>query len=168
MSDLKSDTKGLSLSRAREALHRREELLALLARDVGVTGGQRLGNAVRHVVLEQLRRNAFERGFHGEMAYLARHRDARRRVDGPEILEGARSVVCLASRYTRKDQDSPFATLIARYARGRDYHGFLKKKLRKLARFVESLEPGVKARAISDDAPVLERAWAARSGLGAS
>src|SRR5262249_18003347 len=54
--------------------------------------------------------------------------------------------------------------MIARYARGRDYHNGVRKKLRRLAAFVRGL--GADARPLIDDAPILERAWAARAGLG--
>jgi epoxyqueuosine reductase len=101
------------------------------------------------------------------MGYLAEHAAARARVDGDEILAGARTVVCLARRYDRDDAADPgLSPLVARYARGRDYHGFLKKKLRQLAKFVRGLAEGTQARALCDTAPVLERAWAARAGLG--
>jgi epoxyqueuosine reductase len=58
------------------------------------------------------------------------------------------------------------ASYIARYARGSDYHNHLRRRLRRLAAFVRTLAPGTGARPMSDDAPVLERAWAARAGLG--
>ncbi|HEY1958929.1 MAG TPA: tRNA epoxyqueuosine(34) reductase QueG [Polyangiaceae bacterium] len=111
------------------------------------------------------------RGFHGEMSWLARdEEDVRKDVRSHRILEGARSVICLASAYQRSAEDEahdpPLAKLVARYARGRDYHNGLKKKLRKLAAFVRTLEEGASARPLSDDAPILERAWAARAGLG--
>jgi epoxyqueuosine reductase len=112
-------------------------------------------------------------GMHGEMGWLARHRHARERLDGDAILPGARSVVCLARRYQRpagdENEDPETARTIARYARGRDYHGFLRQRVRRLASFIRTLgdaEHPVRARPISDDAPVLERAWAARAGLG--
>jgi epoxyqueuosine reductase/LAO/AO transport system ATPase len=113
-------------------------------------------------------------GYHGEMGWLAEHGDVRARLDGEGILPGARSVVCVARRYQRpasaEASDPPLAQTIARYARGRDYHNFLKKQLRKLGAFIEALgdELGVPVhtRALSDTAPVLERAWAARAGLG--
>jgi epoxyqueuosine reductase len=107
-------------------------------------------------------------GMHGTMAYLAEHREARRRLDGDAILPGAKSVLCLASRYGRPGEGAGQGVVggIARYARGRDYHGFLRKRLRKLADYVRGLAPGASARALVDTAPVLERAWAARSGLG--
>jgi epoxyqueuosine reductase len=112
-------------------------------------------------------------GMHGEMAWLARNRDARSRLDGDEILPGARSVVCLARRYQRPLADereaSETARSIARYARGRDYHGFLRQRVRRLAAFIRTLgspEHPAEARPLCDDAPVLERAWASRAGLG--
>jgi epoxyqueuosine reductase len=115
-------------------------------------------------------RDFVARGRHGAMDWLAEHAEARRRLDGEAILAGARSVVCVGRRYARtaaaEEEDPPLARGIARYARGQDYHVFLRKKLRKLAAFVRTLAPGVEARAFLDTEPVLERAWAARAGLG--
>ena len=102
-------------------------------------------------------------GMHGEMQWLADLPEARKRLDGEHILPGAKTVVCLARRYGRAaDPDGP----IARYARGRDYHNGMRKKLRKLAAFARTLGAGVTARPLCDQEPILERAWAARSGLG--
>jgi epoxyqueuosine reductase len=55
---------------------------------------------------------------------------------------------------------------IARYARGGDYHNHLRRRVRKLAAFMRTLGTGTRARPMTDDAPILERAWAARAGLG--
>jgi epoxyqueuosine reductase len=114
-----------------------------------------------------------DEGMHGSMAWLAASREARRRVDDDHILAGAKSVICVAQRYGRTAEeeahDPLLAQSIARYARGRDYHNGLRKKLRKLARLVRTLgttEQPVEARPMCDDAPILERAWAARAGLG--
>ena len=112
-----------------------------------------------------------EQGYHGGMHYLAEAREARRRLDEDSILLGAKSIVCLAVRYTRQNesQDSPTSQLIARYARGLDYHGFVSRKTRKLAAFLRRLGTEthpIEARPMCDTAPVLERAWAARAGLG--
>ncbi len=115
-----------------------------------------------------------EAGLHGAMRYVAEHRDVRARLDTKEILEGARSVVCLARRYQRdsaaESRDPPLAKLVARYARGQDYHNFLRRKLRKLAAFLRTFRDSsgapARARPLCDDAPILERAWAARAGLG--
>jgi epoxyqueuosine reductase len=108
-------------------------------------------------------------GKHGKMAYLAEPREARRRLDTDAILEGARSIVCVAERYAGVDpaaSDEGIVRHIARYARGGDYHNHLRRRVRKLAAFIRTLEPDVRARPMTDDAPVLERAWAARAGLG--
>ncbi len=109
---------------------------------------------------------ALAEGLHGPLDYLARNVDVRARVDTDAILEGARSVIVVGARYDRPDDgdDPPLAQKIARYARGHDYHGFLRKKIRKLAEFVRAF--GAEARPMSDTAPVLERAWAARAGIG--
>jgi epoxyqueuosine reductase len=107
---------------------------------------------------------------HGNMDYLAANREARRRLDSEAILPGAKSVICLARSYRRpaaeQAADPPLAKLCATYARGHDYHNHLRKKLRALARFVRTLGDAVVARPLCDEEPVLERAWAVRSGLG--
>jgi epoxyqueuosine reductase len=112
-------------------------------------------------------------GMHGEMGYLADHEGVRQRVASPSILADAKTVICVATDYARGERESadpPLAKGIARYARGRDYHGFLRKRVRRLADFVRRMsaqgQPLVRARAFCDTAPLLERAWAARSGLG--
>lgn len=109
-------------------------------------------------------------GMHGAMGWLGDDVEARRRLDGEAILPGARTVVCVARRYGRPAEDEatdpPLARTIARYARGQDYHNHLRKKVRRLAAFVRTLGPDVRARPLIDVEPILERAWAARSGIG--
>jgi epoxyqueuosine reductase len=112
-------------------------------------------------------------GMQGEMGWLAKYAAVRERLDGEGILPGARSVVCVARRYQRppddEAKDAETAQRIARYARGRDYHGFLRRRLRRLATFIRELgEPDrpAMARPLCDEEPVLERAWAAKAGLG--
>jgi len=112
-------------------------------------------------------------GMHGSMDWLASNREARRRVDTDHVLAGAKTVICLAQPYARgvddEANDPPVASAIARYARGRDYHNWLRRRLRRLATFVRALgtaEAPVEARPLCDQEPVLERAWAARAGLG--
>ena len=109
-----------------------------------------------------------KRGAHGRMAFLADDPEARRGVDHKRFVPGARTVICTATR-TTAEQGEGVEALIARYARGRDYHNALRRKLRKLARFVMTLghaDEEVVARGYVDAAPMLERAYAARSGLG--
>lgn len=109
-------------------------------------------------------------GRHGAMGYLGDNVEARRRLDTADILEGARSIVCVGRRYARpradEERDPPLAKGIAHYARGQDYHVFLRKKLRRLASFLKASGPGVRARVLQDIEPILERAWAVRAGIG--
>ncbi len=143
----------------------------LVRREAERLGFDAVGFARADVPLDRdhARYQAFlEEGMHGQMEYLAENVEARRRLDTDAILPGARSVICLARSYQRADdhRDPALARGIARYARGQDYHGVVRKKLRRLAAFVRSLGEGVQARPLIDDAPVLERAWAGRAGLG--
>ena len=132
-----------------------------------------IASAEASVDLEMQRYDAFiAAGMHGEMEFLARHRDARARVNGEGVLLGAKSVVCVARRYPRRiAPDTGVTGGIALYARGRDYHRFIRRRLRRLASLLRGLDgpPGtgpVRARPLCDEEPVLERAWAARAGLG--
>jgi epoxyqueuosine reductase len=134
-------------------------------------GFDAVGVARADVPLEEdfARFEAFVRaGYHGTMGYLAEHGTVRHSLSGPGILPGAKSVVCVAQRYAVRLPGEPPGIVgrIARYARGLDYHNHVRRRLRKLADFVRSLEPGATARPLVDTAPVLERAWAARAGLG--
>jgi epoxyqueuosine reductase len=105
-------------------------------------------------------------GLHGDMAWLADNADVRRDLRGPGILDDARSVIVCALSYHRGGEGSPMpGAVVARYARGGDYHNFLRKKLRRLAAWLRR-EFGARARPLVDTAPVLERAWARRAGVG--
>lgn len=108
-------------------------------------------------------------GRHGQMEWLAR--DPARRADPARVLPGCRSVVVLAMNYQVPEEaerrDPPPAGKVARYARGRDYHRVMEKKLRKLARFLDEHGPtGTQSKPYVDYGPVMERQWAARAGLG--
>jgi len=108
-------------------------------------------------------------GYHGEMAYMAR--TAALREDPRRLLPGCRSVVAVAMSYHTSQPSStapapPGTVWISRYAWGRDYHKLLKKRLIRLGRWLAETSPGASWRAAVDTAPVLEREWAARSGLG--
>jgi epoxyqueuosine reductase len=104
-------------------------------------------------------------GLHGKMAYMENHFE--KRVDPTQLVEGAKSVISLSYNYFNpvkpKDESAP---KIAMYALGSDYHLVIKDKLELLLRYVQEMEPAVTGRCFVDSAPVLEKAWAKRSGLG--
>lgn len=102
---------------------------------------------------------------HATMAWMARDPD--KRSDPERLLPGCKSVVALAINYGPEDGgDAPERTgRVARYARGRDYHKTLGRKLKDLAAWLTA-ESGLPSRTFVDTGPVLERAWAERAGLG--
>jgi epoxyqueuosine reductase len=106
------------------------------------------------------------RGFHGRMSYMAR--DPQRRADPRLLLPSAKSVVSVALNYFRpeKHSDAPEAGKISRYAWGDDYHDVLRDKLKSLLEWVCERAPGVEGKICVDSAPAMDKAWAARAGLG--
>ncbi len=107
-------------------------------------------------------------GKHGEMGYLAEHLDARLNPD--LVLEGARSAIVVADLYHTRDASpdvpEPGRGRVARYARGRDYHASIKKRLHAACDVLQGEHPGHTFRAFTDTAPVMERELAARAGIG--
>ncbi|HUB06392.1 MAG TPA: tRNA epoxyqueuosine(34) reductase QueG, partial [Myxococcales bacterium] len=106
-----------------------------------------------------------ERGDAAGMSYM-RERVAER-LDPGRIVRGARSVVAVAMSYFRpQDEGDPLLRRVARYARGRDYHLFLRRRVRKLRRRLLELCPGSRVHPTVDTSPVMEKVWAQRAGLG--
>jgi epoxyqueuosine reductase len=104
-------------------------------------------------------------GGEADMAWLRTQREER--LDPRRLLPGARSVVALALGYDGAGAEPPpGAGEVARYARGRDYHAVMKKKLKALLAELRSRDPDVRTWAAADLAPVMEKAWAERAGIG--
>jgi len=99
------------------------------------------------------------------MGYMERHFD--KRLDPRRLVPGAKSVVSLLLNYhTDKTQVDPKAPKISTYAYGTDYHFVLKEKLKKLMQLIHTEIGEVNGRVFVDSAPVMDKAWAAKSGLG--
>ncbi|WP_075559521.1 tRNA epoxyqueuosine(34) reductase QueG [Parabacteroides timonensis] len=107
-------------------------------------------------------------GYHAGMKYMENYRDIRLNPTG--LVEGARSVISVALNYYPAQKQSPDAPRISYYAYGKDYHVVLKDKLRQLWQYITeellSTEEALEARAFTDSAPLLERYWAWKAGLG--
>ena len=101
---------------------------------------------------------------HAGMGYLERNID--KRMDPRMLVEGAKSIISVALNYFPHRFQHEDAPKFAYYAYGEDYHDIVKGKLSRLFDFIKLRFPGVSGRYFSDSAPVLERFWAARSGLG--
>lgn len=105
------------------------------------------------------------RNYHGKMAYMANHFE--KRLDPAKLVTGAKSVISLIyNYYPEKDLSGDNDLKIARYAYGEDYHFVIKEKLKELLFRLQEKLGEINGRAFVDSAPVLERTWAKRAGIG--
>jgi len=109
--------------------------------------------------------NWLKQGMQGEMRYMENHFD--KRLDPRLLVDGARSVISLGlNYYTEQTQSDPSAPKISKYAFGADYHQVIKAKLKLLLDVINEKIGEVNGRAFVDSAPVLDKAWAKKAGLG--
>lgn len=115
---------------------------------------------------EELRLKSFlNSNYNGEMKYLANHFD--KRLDPTLLVPGAKSVVVVLLNYFPNElQKGPNVPLISKYAYGKDYHLVIKEKLQQLYHYINSHISQINGRVFTDSAPVMERAWAVKAGLG--
>lgn len=104
------------------------------------------------------------KGMHGSMQYMENYFDLR--TDPSLLVPGAKSVVTLLLNYSPPQVQQGEAPRIAKYAYGRDYHEVIKGKLNQLLQIIRDQAGEINGRGFVDSAPVLERTWAQRSGLG--
>ncbi len=104
------------------------------------------------------------KGHQAGMQYMERNFDLR--IDPRKLVPGAKSVITLLLNYFPSEQQQSLAPRVAKYAYGIDYHFVIRDKLNQLLEFITSNIGAVDGRGFVDSAPVLERSWAVRSGLG--
>ncbi|MEM1003662.1 MAG: tRNA epoxyqueuosine(34) reductase QueG, partial [Bacteroidota bacterium] len=104
------------------------------------------------------------KNMHGKMSYMENHFD--KRLDPRLLVDGAKSVVSLLYNYYPEQLQNPDSYKISKYAYGTDYHFVIREKLRELLEFIRDEIGEVNGRVFVDSAPVLDKAWAAKSGLG--
>ena len=104
------------------------------------------------------------KGMHGSMKYMENYFELR--VDPQRLVPGARSVITLLINYFPSEKQNKNSPKISTYAYGKDYHDVIKNKLQNLLRILREKIGEVNGRGFVDSAPVLERSWAQRSGLG--
>ena len=104
------------------------------------------------------------KNMHGEMGYMENHFD--KRLDPTKLVEGSKSVISLLLNYFPAETQVDETYKISKYAYGTDYHFVIKDKLKSLLQFIKTEIGDVHGRAFVDSAPVLDKAWAAKSGLG--
>lgn len=109
--------------------------------------------------------NWLNNNMHGQMSYMQNYFD--KRLDPRLLVPGARSVISLLlNYYPSEEQKDPSAPKISKYAYGKDYHLVIKEKLNLLLEFIREKIGEVDGRAFVDSAPMLDKAWAKKSGLG--
>ena len=109
--------------------------------------------------------NWLKQNFHGEMGYMANHFD--KRLDPTLLVEGSKSVISLSYNYFPEDQISTLENFkISKYAYGQDYHEIIKEILNEMVAELKEEIGDFHCRVFVDSAPVLERSWAKKSGIG--
>lgn len=105
------------------------------------------------------------KGYHGKMQYMENHYD--KRLDPRLLVDDAKSVVSLMlNYYPNETQDDTSSPKLSKYAYGTDYHFIIKDKLKELFQFIQEEIGEVGGRVFVDSAPVMDKAWAKKSGLG--
>jgi epoxyqueuosine reductase len=109
--------------------------------------------------------NWLKSGGHGKMTYMENHFD--KRLDPRLLVDNAKSVISLLfNYYTPDEQEDKTAPKISKYAYGEDYHFIVKDKLKSFFKEIQEEIGEVNGRVFVDSAPVLDKAWAKKSGLG--
>jgi len=103
-------------------------------------------------------------GYQGKMHYLENYFD--KRLDPRLLVPNSKSVISLSYNYFPEETQISNTYKIAKYAYGKDYHGVIKGKLKELMQFIQEHVGAVSGRFFTDSAPVLERVWATKSGMG--
>jgi epoxyqueuosine reductase len=124
------------------------------------------GIAKAQVLDEDARRleTWLRKGMHGTMQYMENHFDIR--IDPSKLVPGAKSVITLLLNYFPEQQQSSEAPKISKYAFGNDYHEVIRSKLKLFLEQIKEQIGEVHGRGFVDSAPVLERAWAQKAGMG--
>lgn len=104
------------------------------------------------------------KGYHGKMQYMENYFDLR--TDPRKLVPGAKTVVTMMYNYFPEEEQAADAPKIARYAYGKDYHHILKRKLKTLLFSIQDNIGDIDGRCFVDSAPIMEREWAKRSGIG--
>lgn len=126
--------------------------------DVGISRVRRLDEVEDR--LEQW----LKAGYQGQMNYMNNHFE--KRLDPTQLVPGAKSVITLTYNYYQHKEKNTSGPHIAMYAQGEDYHHVIKNKLKELLELYRTEFGSVEGRCFVDSAPVMEREWAALSGLG--
>ena len=138
-------------------------IIKLLAANYGF---EYCGIAKAELLNEDARRleSWLSKGLHGSMQYMENHFDLR--IDPSKLVPGAKSVITLLLNYFPEEKQSQASPKISKYAFGNDYHEVIRSKLKLFLQEINEQIGEVHGRGFVDSAPVLERAWAQKAGIG--
>ena len=144
-------------------IEKHTELIKTLATNLGF---DYCGIAKAQFLNEDARRleQWFRKGMHGSMQYMENHFDLR--IDPSKLVPGAKSVITLLLNYFPEKEQSETAPKISKYAYGKDYHEVIRAKLKLFLQNIKEQIGEINGRGFVDSAPVLERAWAQKAGIG--
>lgn len=145
----------------------KNDLTLLIKEQAFALGFSSVGFAKAEPVDEetQCRFNAWlDEQYNGDMIYMANNKE--KRFDPTLLVEGSKSIIVVALNYYPQVFQSPDVPQFSYYAYGKDYHDVIKSKLKNLLLYIQSLGLSVSGRCFTDSAPVLERYWAVKAGLG--
>jgi len=137
-------------------IQQKAEELGFLA--VGFAKAEKLSNEELHLT------DWLKNGYHAEMQYMENHFE--KRLDPTLLVEGSKTVISLAYNYFPQKIQNENAPQVAKYAYGEDYHKVVKDQAFLLFEFIKTLDPTLEGRIFVDSAPVMERQWAEKSGIG--
>jgi epoxyqueuosine reductase len=124
----------------------------------GIAKAQKLDEEARRL------ESWLSKGFNGNMAYMNNYFDLR--VDPTKLVPGAKSVITLLLNYFPAEQQKTGVPRVSKYAYGKDYHEVIREKLKNFLKTLQKNIGEINGRGFTDSAPVLERSWAVKSGLG--
>ncbi len=144
----------------------RSKITSLIKQKAIELGFQSIGIAQAGFLEEEAPRleKWLKKGYHGKMAYMENHFD--KRLDPTKLVPGAKSLISLSYNYFPKESQKGETYKIAKYAYGKDYHFIIKDKLKELFSYIMSIAGHVEGRIFTDSAPIMERAWAKKAGIG--
>jgi epoxyqueuosine reductase len=147
-------------------MSQKEKNTALVKKTAAMLGFDYCGIARAMPLDDDARRleSWLQKGMQGSMHYMEKYFDLR--IDPSKLVPGARSVITLMQNYFPEKQQTVAAPKISKYAYGKDYHEVIREKLQQLLQQLKTTIGDIQGRGFVDSAPVLERTWAQRSGLG--
>lgn len=142
------------------------DLKAALCAEARSLGLDRIGFARADALPGAVLQERLTRGYYRGMPWMAER--LMLRLDPRLLLPGARTVIVAAVNYysAQEPPEAPHLARVSRYAWGEDYHRVIKRRLKALLRSIRDLAPGVQGRLCVDAAPILEKEWARRAGIG--